>query len=719
MIVAYFKLNLTDMRKFLFFIVIFIFSANSVFSQSAKKAEKLLLMRNIPEAIKAYEKLVEKEPNRGEYHMNLGECYLRTPQIHDLAIPVLQKAVSIFNQKHKNEAYVNAKFLLGEAYQVNYMFDGAIQVFNELVINKEYKKYKSVDILENEIRACEAAKEEFKKKKKLKIVSPGEGINTEFTQHSPFYIEDKGIFIYTSKEKTNFRDEKTEDGEYDENIFFININNENDKEPDPYSKPLNSKNNEADCWVSKDGNFMLIYKDGDIYQSEMTGNNWSKPTKFKAIDSKYNEMHASMNQDRTVCYFSSDRPGGKGGKDIYMIKKGKGGNWSKPKNLGKKINTKFDEESPFIHEDGTLYFSSKGHNSIGGYDIFSAVGSGQGKFSKAMNLGMPVNSVEDDLFYFVTSDNKIAYFMSKRPEGKGRGDIFKVNYADSSLYYLTVKGKVTNEEQTVCNVSVSNLENKTGFYNSHANGSGDFSFNVKRDQNYFAALESDNCFFEAVTFSAPYNDNYVKDLGSFNLEKINKGKVHKIYSMNFDDDYYLNNENELFLNTLTRFLNKNSDLVINLYSSKDADEDTGKKRKQEIINYLKSAGIAENIIYVDLLDYNSNNGDILVTVLDRQSADNAFSEVVENNETNADDLNSGSISGIYTIQLGAFQRKIKNTDKFFKDFRGKVKMRTGNDGLYHYTYGKYKYKADAEKYLVTVHKMGFTDGFIRELEWYK
>ncbi|MCD6556683.1 MAG: PD40 domain-containing protein [Bacteroidales bacterium] len=708
------------MRKILFFTILTLGSVLIGFSQSAKKAEKLLLMGNIPEAIKAYERLVEKEPNKGEYHMNLGECYLRTPQIHDLAIPVLQKAVSIFNQKHKNEAYVNAKFLLGEAYQVNYMFDDAIQVFNELVINKEYKKYKSVDILENEIRACEAAKEEFKKKKKLKIVSPGEGINTEFTQHSPFYIEDKGIFIYTSKEKTEFRDDKTDDGEYDENIFFININNENDREPDPYSKPLNSKDNEADCWVSKDGTFMLLYKDGDIYQSEMTGNNWTKPTKFKAVDSKYNEMHASMNQDKTLCYFSSDRPGGRGGKDIYYIKKSKDGKWSDAKNLGKKINTKFDEESPFIHEDGTLYFSSNGHNSIGGYDIFSAAGNGTGKFAKPLNLGMPVNSVEDDLFYFVTSDNKIAYFMSKRPEGKGRGDIFKVNYADSSLYYLTVTGNATNENQTTCNVNVSNIENKLHFYNSPMSSGGDFSFNVKRDQNYFAALESDNCFFEALTFSAPFSSDYVKDIGTFKLQKINKGRVHKIYSMDFDDNSdELNNENELFLNTMARFLNKNSDLVINLYASKDANVSDGKKRKQEIINYLKSQGITEKRIFVDLLDYNSNKEDILVTVLDRQSADNAFSEVVDNNNTNADDLNSGSINGVYTIQLGAFKRKLSNNNKFFKDFRGKVKIRIGSDGLYHYTYGKYKYKADAEKYLVTVHKMGFTDGFIRELDWYK
>ena len=107
-------------------------------------------------------------------------------------------------------------------------------------------------------------------------------------------------------------------------------------------------------------------------------------------------------------------------RDIYFIKNTGGDKWSSPILLGKEVNTKFDEESPYIHPDGTLYFSSKGHNSIGGYDIFSAKGISDTRFETPENLGMPVNSVEDDLFYFVTEDNKRAFFMSKRKEGKGR-----------------------------------------------------------------------------------------------------------------------------------------------------------------------------------------------------------------------------------------------------------------------------------------------------------
>ena len=235
--------------------------------------------------------------------------------------------------------------MLGKAYHVNLRFDEAITTYNELVINKAYKQYRSVDILQNEIRACEASIVEFKKKKRLKVESPGNGINTEFTQHSPFLIEDQVIFIYTYKEKTTFLNEKNTDGEYDENIFFILIDNENDKEPDPYSKPLNSKDNEANCWVSRDGNIMFVYRDGDILRSFREAGIWSKPEKFKEVNSKYDETHASMNDDHTIVFFSSNRPGGMGGKDIYYISKTGEDNWSDPILLNGSINTKFDEEA--------------------------------------------------------------------------------------------------------------------------------------------------------------------------------------------------------------------------------------------------------------------------------------------------------------------------------------------------------------------------------------
>jgi len=704
------------MRKILLIFSLFIITTYS-FGQSGKKAEKLLLAGDFIAAASMYEKLIEKDPNNAEYHMNLGECYIRTPNRQSLSIPSLEKAVKLLDKKQNSELFIDSKFLLGKAFHVNHKFDEAIAVYNELVINKAYKKYKSVDILQNEIRASEAAKEEFKKRKKLKVKSPGDAINTDFTQHSPFYIEDQEIFVYTSKEKTDvFGEDKYGDGEYDENIFFINIKNENDKEADPYDAPLNSKENEANCWISKDGKFMLLHRNGDIFSSTFSGNKWTKPEKFKVINSKYDESHASMNQAQDLIYFTSNRPGGRGGKDIYFSKK-TGEKWTDPKLLNKKINTKFDEESPFIHEDGTLYFCSKGHNSIGGYDIFSAEGLGEDKFDDPKNLGIPVNSVEDDLFFFLTSDKKTAYFMSKRPEGKGRGDIYMVNFSDSSLFYLMVKGDVENQTNEMNTVKISSISKKNQIYNSSVANNEEFSLNINRGENYFISLVADDHFFEAFTFSAPYDDAGEKDLGHYALDKINNEKVHKVYSLAFDNESNINNVNYLFLNTLIDFLGNYPELVINISSSDDKEDNSVKERKQNIIDMLTVSGVDESRIFVDLLTYDDLNEDIIITVLDKNGASYAFDDVVDN--TDPDDLDDGTMTGEYTIQLGAFKRRLSKDHSFFKDFKGKVKLRQATDGLNHYTYGKYKFKADAEKYLATVHAMGFKDAFIREIKWYK
>jgi len=649
------------MRKFLLFSTVLLVFSSQIFSQSGKKAAKLLEAGNFPEAITMYEKLIEKDSEKAEYHLKLGECYVRTPQKNSYAIPALQKAISLYKD-NSEKGFIDAKFLLGIAYHVNHKFDDAIKTYNELVINKEYKKYKSVDILQNEIRASEAAIEEFKKKKRLKVESPGNAINTEYTQHSPFLIEEQGKFIYTSKEKTKFLNEKTADGEYDENIFFILIDNENDTEPDAFDSPINSKDNEANCWVSKDGNTMLLYKDGDIYRSFKTGNTWSKHEKFKEVNSKNDETHASMNDDQTIVYFSSDRPGGKGGKDIYYIIKTGQDKWSTPVSLNSNVNTKFDEESPYIHQDGTLYFSSKGHNSIGGYDIFSAKGISDTKFEKAENLGMPVNSVEDDVFYFVTSDNKRAFFMSKRPEGKGRGDIFMVNYTDSSMYYLLVKGNVSSEENSN-DVTIYSVSTKTETYNTKTDASGNYSYKAERGENYFALLEAQDHFFEAFTFSVPFNDEFEKDLGTKNLDKIESGNINKVYSLEFENnDSELNNENHLFLDAFSDFMSKHSNLVINISANKNTDEEIAGARKQKIITYLTNKGIAEDMIKQDLLTYN-NDEDVFLTITEKGAQVVEVVEVIEN------------VKGEYTIQLGAFERKIPNTHRFFKGFKGQVVRR--------------------------------------------
>ena len=174
-------------------------------------------------------------------------------------------------------------------------------------------------------------------------------------------------------------------------------------------------------------------KEGSIYYSKLDGDQWSygymlgtDPGDITDINTQYHEPSACLSPDGNTLYFVSDRPGGFGGEDIYRCVKLPTGRWSKATNLGPTINTEYDEDAPFMHPDGvTLFFSSNGHKTMGGFDIFFSVKSDSGWYPP-QNMGYPINTTDDDVFYVMSSDGKRAYFSSVRPEGLGEQDIYMV-----------------------------------------------------------------------------------------------------------------------------------------------------------------------------------------------------------------------------------------------------------------------------------------------------
>ena len=147
------------------------------------------------------------------------------------------------------------------------------------------------------------------------------------------------------------------------------------------------------------------------------------------VNSKYWETTANLDLYHNILLFVSDREGGYGGRDIWMVKKLPNGNWTKPQNLGEPINTEYDEESPYLHPDGkTLYFSSVGHKSMGGFDIFKSTLNKDLTWSAPVNIGYPINTVSDDLFFTPTVSGNNALFSSYRDEGKGDYDIYELKF---------------------------------------------------------------------------------------------------------------------------------------------------------------------------------------------------------------------------------------------------------------------------------------------------
>jgi len=216
---------------------------------------------------------------------------------------------------------------------------------------------------------------------------------------------------------------------------------------------------------------MLIYFDNieaysDIAISTLKGKTWQKATLVgPPVNTKNPETAASMTLDGSTIYFASERKDAIGGSDLYMSKRKEGGEWGPVTNLGSVINTKYDEDAPFISMDGkTLYFSSKGHNSMGGFDVFRSVfDESKGTWSEPVNIGYPVNTPDDDLFFTMTGNQKHAYVAALRPGGLGDKDIYEITYNDTTDHpFLTfISGKVTPAGGAKIEVTKATLTSKT------------------------------------------------------------------------------------------------------------------------------------------------------------------------------------------------------------------------------------------------------------------
>ena len=182
---------------------------------------------------------------------------------------------------------------------------------------------------------------------------------------------------------------------YDEDIWL---------EPKPIES-INTESHDACIALSIDGQTLFMYNNseengGDIYYSRLDGDEWGVPVPLPGeVNTKYWEGHMTISSDEKVMYFSSDRPGGLGGRDIYKAEKLANGEWGNVTNLGPTINTSKNEDAPYLHLDKrTLYFSSEGFNSMGGYDVFySEIDNGE--WTEPINMGCPINTTENDKFY--------------------------------------------------------------------------------------------------------------------------------------------------------------------------------------------------------------------------------------------------------------------------------------------------------------------------------
>lgn len=409
-------------------------------------ARQAFLAGDVPKALKLYTEANTAKPNDGSILYRMGQCYYTLEQ-PELAINYLQKAETL--DSNANE---DLHLTLGIAYQQDDQVDKALSEFNchkrKYAKNPEKLKEDGIDHL---ISGCILAKQMEAHPINVKVTNAGDAINSESDDKSPSVTADGTRLIFTSNRPLLVGKMQEQDpGMLYDNVYICKW--DSSKNGWGLSYPIDGDVNEAyahtSCTsISPDGNYIFLYKNnihgasrgGDIYLAKKSSKGkWGKPVALgKTINSSYYEDGACLSPDGNTLYFTSERPGGYGGADLYKADRISKTEWSEAQNLGPVVNSEYDEGAPFMAPDGrTLFFSSNGHASMGGYDIFKTTMNDSGKWTTPANLGYPINTVSNEKGFTISADTRTGYLSSDRKGGEGKRDIY---IADLSQYSVLSK----------------------------------------------------------------------------------------------------------------------------------------------------------------------------------------------------------------------------------------------------------------------------------------
>lgn len=477
----------------------------------------------LPELLKAN----TFNPNNAELNLMIGDCYINSREKF-LAKAWLEKSVQL-DSKNYNFVY----YLLGEAYQLDMDFDKALKTYAKFKPPADGRIAYEAKLRQNE---CKMGKAQMKTPVKVRIENIGTSINSAYSEYYPIISADESVMIFTSRRKNTTGGQKDpNDKDYFEDIYFSYKKDTVWSLSENIGIPINSATHDASVNLSADGQRLFIYKEdektgGNIYESLLEGDVWSKPNKLNSnINTKYQETSACISSDGKTLYFVSDKPGGIGGRDIYTSLLNDKGEWEKAVNIGATINTTDDEDGVFIHPDGTtLYFSSMGHKTMGGFDIFKSTLS-RGKWSKAENLGYPINSADDDVSFIVSANGKNAYYSSTRKEGLGRRDIYRLTYLEDSINKVAeplvtlVKGTVGTEKTDVPVepfMEIVETTKGTVYCTVHSNSvTGKFLIPLPSDKSYQLNVKAKGYIPQSININALPTPGYSEILEKIILKK--------------------------------------------------------------------------------------------------------------------------------------------------------------------------------------------------------
>ena len=614
-----------------------------------KEGDKLFVMgpSYYKDAKPFYEKAQEFNPNNSTNNYRLGACYLNSVDKFK-ALPYLKKAESL-NPNVDREL----QYYLGQAYHFNHEFDNAIAAYSKyrgklqsdasLAKDPYFDMQGSILELEMRINQAYSAKELVKTPIRVFIDNLGDQINSKYNDYGAVISADESVIVFTAR-RPNSTGGKIDPG-LNENFedIYIAYKDANGKwmEAQNVGKPVNSDDHDANCGISADGQRFIIYMgksgNGDLFESFLSGDVWSKPESFgKKINTDFHEPSACYSPDGRTLYFVSDKPGGLGQHDIYVSRMDDKGNWGDAVNIGPEINTKYNEEAVYMHPDGkTLYFSSEGHTSMGGYDIFKSVFDEKtGKWGKPVNIGYPVNTADDDVFFVISADGKRGYYTSEMKDSRGGRDLYMITFLGPEKPMVLnnedqliasqaapVKELVIAPEMQIQEAQLTILKGVISDYLSKAvleadieivdnqankviatfksnSKTGKYLVSLPAGKNYGIAVKKDGYLFHSENFDIPNTAAFQEVEKNIELKQLQVGNKIVLKNIFFDlDKATLRSESTAELNRLIKLMTDVPNLRIELGGHTDSrgsdtyNQQLSEKRAKAVVDYLTAKGI--------------------------------------------------------------------------------------------------------------------------------
>ena len=570
-----------------------------------QESENFYIRRQYGQAIQLLEQAIDKAPEFTEAHIRLGAIYRAVGQ-YEKALQHLEQADQ---SGKKGQQEPQALFSLGELYWQLGRYDEAEEKMRAFLAQNPRQK-PLLDIANNIVEDAAFAKEQLKNPLPFAPQPLPETVNAFELQYFPVLTVDQENLIFTRR--------KSNAPQHDEDLMISRRNPQGGWLPaESISANINTADNEGTSTISADGRVIIFtsckgrqgYGSCDLYISRRTGDRWSEPQNLgPGINSRNWESQPSLSADGRTLYFVSNRPGGRGGNDIYVSSLNQAGEWSKPVNLGEKVNTAFDDISPFIHANGqTLYFASNGHTGMGGYDLFLTELQ-EGQWQEPRNMGYPINTHEDQVSLFVTADGKVGYYAyeEKRNNQIARSMIYRfeipeqVRVRNRSNYVTGQVFDAQTRQPIAASITLFDIIDDliAGSVVSDPE-SGEYFMVLTEGSEYALYVNKEGYIFKSLAFNYGKNNTLEPIRIDVYLEPIRAGVATTLNNIFFEtDQFQIQSKSETELQRVVQFLKENPEVRIQIAGHTDNvgsaayNQQLSEKRAQAVHDFLVRAGIA-------------------------------------------------------------------------------------------------------------------------------